>query len=147
MNKDPPADPQVPPVEQKVPPEDSTTKTPPKDDDLLSTLEKDFIAQLKDKVNLEDFAELDQKTRIRTFRALAKSLSQQTSTEKEKPKVKPNMEKGQASDPTAAAPPVDTHIPTLLERNNMKDYLHDVRASRSVYNITDRIRGKTTPNK
>ena len=141
MSENPPAPPNPPKEEPKTP---AKVEDKPKDDDLLSILEKDFIEKLKEKVNLEDFADLDQKTRIKTFRALEKTLSKQVqdppAAKKDDKKVE---QKGQATDPAAEPPPQDNHIPTLLERNNMKDYLNDVRQKNSILNITDRIRGKT----
>lgn len=114
-------------------------------DDLLSILEKDFIDKLKDKIALEDYAEYDQKTRIKLFRSLDKSLNviaPNTNTDKKDDKKK-EKEKGQSFDPTAPDPPADSSKrQTLLERNNMRDYLADLRKKNSVLNITDKIRGK-----
>jgi len=141
MSVNPPTTPDPPKADEKTP---AKVEDKPKDDDLLSILEKDFIEKLKEKVNLEDFADLDQKTRIKTFRALEKTLSKQApAPEPPKKDEKKVDQKGQETDPAGDPPPQDNHIPTLLERNNMKDYLNDVRQKNSILNITDRIRGKT----
>lgn len=129
----------------------TSTPDPPKktetpaEDDLLGILERDFIEQLKDQIDLEEFAGLDQRTRIKTFRALSKTLAKKQS--KAKSPDPPAAVKPAAVDPTAPpAPAQKDTIRTNLERNNVRDYLRDVRQKNSVHNITSRIRGGQSGN-
>ena len=125
--------PVAPPVEPKAEPENN----------LLNILEKDFIDSLKDKINLEDFADLSQEARIKSFRALQKQFAKQATPEK-KPDEKPPLQKGLPIDPTK--PPADApdSFKTNLQKNNLREYNADIRSKSSVHNITDRIRGKNT---
>ena len=134
----PVVEPTPPPVEPKAEP-----KPPVKENNLLNILEKDFIDSLKDKINLEDFADLSQEARIKSFRALQKQFAKQATPEK-KPDEKPPLQKGLPIDPTK--PPADApdSFKTNLQKNNLREYNADIRSKSSVHNITDRIRGKNT---
>jgi hypothetical protein len=112
---------------------------------ILNEIEKDLIADLKKRVNLEEFADFDQKTRIKIMRQIKKSLPADVKKEEKKVEtpVDPNKVKGDVKDPTTPPKPTEPKkILTNLEKNNMKEFLNDVRKKSSVHNITSQIRGK-----
>jgi len=98
-------------------------------DALLDTIEADFREGLKGHAILTELEGLDQRTRIRMLRAVSNTVS-------DKPR-------GEGVDPSSNPPIVSTEPKTLAELNNMKDYLHDVQKRTSMFNITDKLRGKT----
>lgn len=145
MTENPPDPTPAPPAAEPPkpdPPKKEEPKPEPQKDELLSLLEHDLIEKLKDRVNLEDYAEYDQRTRIKLFRSLDKSLPPAKTKAQEEAKPK-----GDVVDPTAPPAPVKTSTyQTNLQRNNLRDYNHDVRQRTSVHNITSRIRGGKTGN-
>ena len=143
MSETPTTPPTSPVVEPTPPPVAPPVEPKAEPNNLLNILEKDFIDSLKDKINLEDFADLSQEARIKSFRALQKQFAKQATPEK-KPDEKPPLQKGLPIDPTK--PPADApdSFKTNLQKNNLREYNADIRSKSSVHNITDRIRGKNT---
>ena len=143
MSETPTTPPTSPVVEPTPPPGAPPVEPKAEPNNLLNILEKDFIDSLKDKINLEDFADLSQEARIKSFRALQKQFAKQATPEK-KPDEKPPLQKGLPIDPTK--PPADApdSFKTNLQKNNLREYNADIRSKSSVHNITDRIRGKNT---
>ena len=143
MSETPTTPPTSPVVEPTPPPGAPPVEPKAEPNNLLNILEKDFIDLLKDQINLEDFADLSQEARIKSFRALQKQFAKQATPEK-KPDEKPPLQKGLPIDPTK--PPADApdSFKTNLQKNNLREYNADIRSKSSVHNITDRIRGKNT---
>jgi len=126
---------------KETPKEEKEKASKPNDTNvLLNEIEKDLIAELKGKINLEEFAEFDQTIRIKIMRQLKKSIP---AKKEETPAPDPNKVKGTPSNPTnPPLPKPAVEIKTNLEKNNMKEFLNDVRKKSSVHNITSQIRGK-----
>lgn len=133
------------PPKQEPPKEEPKVDSPKKDEsknNLLDVLEKDFIDQIKDKVDLEEYKEFSQEQRIKIFRSLSKTLSKPKEEPREKKEEKKMPPKGQAENPAEIPAAEKNHIPTLLERNNITEFRRDIQKKTSVMNMTDAIRGK-----
>jgi len=132
---------------EETPKEAPQKKIEPKADDkpkrtILDDIEQDFIKDLKDIVSMEDYADLDQETRIKVFRGLKKTLAGLKKEEPKKKEEKQMPPKGVPNDPTGAPPQEEKPYMTNLQRNNLQDYRKDIQKRTSIHNITNQIRGK-----
>jgi hypothetical protein len=143
----PPATPPPPPAAD--PPKPADPK--PSKNNLLDVLEKDLVDALKDQLDLTEYKDFPQDQRIlilrtlkRTFEKQASDAAQKAADDKKKADEAKKKAKGEAQNPAGDTPPDESAKgpKTLMEINNMQEYLKDVRSAHSILDVTAKIRGK-----
>lgn len=132
--------PNIPPAAAEVPPA-APAKEEAKKESILDIIEQDFIAKLNGKVALEEFADLTQEARIKTFRALEKALTK-AADNPAPPKEKSMGQKNQSVDPVAAKPMPSSKYKTLVEQNNPQVFQDHALANSPILSLAKQLRGQ-----